>query len=249
MTTDRPAQRIGIFSDIHGNLQALQTVFHVLEEEECVDCYYCCGDIVGYGGNPNECVDLIRAKNCPTVAGNHDHAALGLTDTSYFNEIAKAAIQWTGDVLTPDNAAYLKSLPMTIVEGEFMIVHSSPKDPEAWNYILTLPDARVNFEHFDTQTCFVGHSHQPFIIECLGGKLSCLVQPFVPVVEGRRYLINVGSVGQPRDGNPDASYAIYDRTQQRIEIKRVSYDVAATQEAIRSEGLPSQLADRLNHGW
>ena len=249
MRTDGSVQRVGIFSDIHGNLQALEAAFRVLEDEERVDRYYCCGDIVGYGGNPNECVELVRAKNCPVTAGNHDYAALGMTDTSYFNEIAKAAIQWTGAVLKPENADFLRSLPLTIVENEFMIVHSSPKDPEAWNYILTLPDARVNFEHFDTQICFVGHSHQPFIIEYIGGKLSCVVQPFVSVVEDRRYMINVGSVGQPRDGNPEASYAIYDRAQRKIEIKRIPYDVPAAQEAIRSQGLPFQLADRLNHGW
>jgi predicted phosphodiesterase len=249
MTTERPIQRIGIFSDIHGNLQSLETVLRVLEEEERVDCLFCCGDIVGYGGNPNECVELIRSKKIPVVAGNHDHAALGLTDTSYFNEIAKTAIHWTGQVLTPENTEYIRSLPMTIVEEEILIVHSSPKDPEAWNYILTLGDARVNFEHFDQQICFVGHSHQPFIIEYASGKLSCPVQPYVSVADDRRYLINVGSVGQPRDGNPDASYAVYDRSQKRIEIKRVSYDLTAAQDAILSQGLPPQLADRLNHGW
>jgi len=249
MTTERAIQRIGIFSDIHGNLQSLETILRVLEDEERVDCSFCCGDIVGYGGNPNECVQLIRSRSIPVVAGNHDHAALGLTDTSYFNEIAKTAIQWTGQVLTPENTEFLRSLPMTIVEEEILIVHSSPKDPEAWNYILTLGDARVNFEHFDQQICFVGHSHQPFIIEYAAGKLSCPVQPYVSVTDDRRYLINVGSVGQPRDGNPDASYAVYDRAQKRVEIKRVPYDLPGAQDAILSQGLPPQLADRLNHGW
>ena len=249
MTTKRKTQRIGIFSDIHGNLQALETILRILETEEKVDHFFCCGDIVGYGGNPNECVNLVRAKNCPVVAGNHDHAALGMTDTSYFNEIAKTAIQWTGEVLTPENAEFLRNLPLTIVEDDFLIVHSSPKDPAAWNYILTLGDARIIFEHFTQQICFVGHSHQPFIIEYANEKLSCPSQPFISVAEGRRYLINVGSVGQPRDGNPDAAYAIYDRKEQRIEIKRVEYDLATAQEAIRTHGLPLQLAERLNHGW
>ena len=249
MTTEQTIQRIGIFSDIHGNLQALEAIFRILETEENVNRIYCCGDIVGYGGNPNECVDLMRAKNCPVVAGNHDYAALGMTDTSYFNEIAKTAIQWTGEILTPENAEFIRSLPLIIVDDELMIVHSSPKEPEAWNYILTLGDARVNFEHFTQQICFVGHSHQPFIIEYAAGKLSCPSQPFISAVEGRRYLINVGSVGQPRDGNPDAAYAIYDRKERRIEIKRVEYDLGAAQEAIRAQGLPLQLADRLNHGW
>jgi len=249
MASKGTIQRIGIFSDIHGNLQALEAIFRVLETEEKVDSLYCCGDLVGYGGNPNECVELIRTKKCPVVAGNHDHAALGLTDTSYFNEIAKTAIQWTGDVLTPENTEFLRSLPLVIEEDTFIIVHASPKDPEAWNYILTLGDARVNFEHFTQQVCFVGHSHQPFIIEFGEGKLFCPSQPYVSVVKDHRYLINVGSVGQPRDGNSDAAYAIYDRAEGRIDIKRVTYDMAAAQEAIRVQGLPLQLADRLNHGW
>jgi len=249
MTSKQTVQRIGIFSDIHGNLQALEAIFRVLETDEKADRCFCCGDIVGYGGNPNECVDFIRAKNCPVVAGNHDHAALGMTDTSYFNEIAKMAIQWTGEVLTPQNADFLRALPMEITEEEILIVHSSPRDPAAWNYILTLGDARINFEHFKEQICFVGHSHQPFIIEYAAGKLFCPSQPSIAVAMDHRYLINVGSVGQPRDGNPDAAYAIYDRSEQRIEIKRVTYDMAAAQEAIRLQGLPLQLADRLNHGW
>jgi len=249
MTTDGAAQRIGIFSDIHANLQALRATLETLEQVEKVDRLYCCGDIVGYGGNPNECVEIIRSLKCPTVAGNHDHAALGLTDTSYFNEVARRAISWTGEVLTPENAEFLRSLPMKIETDEFLIVHASPKDPEEWNYILTLGDARVNFEFFDQQICFIGHSHQPFIIEMAEGNLTCQAQPFVSIVEGHRYLINVGSVGQPRDGNPDASYAVYDREAKRIEIKRVRYDLAAAQEAILGSGLPVQLADRLNHGW
>jgi len=249
MTTEATIQRIGIFSDIHGNLQALQAVFRTFEEQEHVDRYFCCGDIVGYGGNPNECVDLIRAKQCPVVAGNHDHAALGLTDTSYFNEIAKAAITWTGQVLTPDNTEFLRAMPMQIVAENLLIVHASPKDPEAWNYILTLGDARVNFEHFQQDFCFVGHSHQPFIIEYSAGNLSCPSNPQIAVVSGRRYLVNVGSVGQPRDGNPSAAYAILDRKAETLEIKRVEYDLDAAQKAIRDQGLPPQLAERLSHGW
>lgn len=249
MTTDPAIQRIGIFSDIHGNLQALQAVFRILEEEEQVDRYFCCGDIVGYGGNPNECVDLIREKQCPVVAGNHDHAALGLTDTSYFNEIAKAAIGWTGQVLTPDNTEFLRALPMEIVEGDVLIVHASPKDPEAWNYILTLGDARVNFEHFQQQYCFVGHSHQPFVIEYNKGNLSCPSHPEVSIEAERRYLVNVGSVGQPRDGNPAATYCILDLQEGQIQIKRVDYDLDKAKEAIRKQGLPPQLAERLSHGW
>jgi diadenosine tetraphosphatase ApaH/serine/threonine PP2A family protein phosphatase len=249
MTTDRAIQRIGIFSDIHGNLQALDMILRVLTENEQVDQLYCCGDIVGYGGNPNECCERIRSIDCPTVAGNHDHAALAMTDISYFNEIAKTAIRWTGEVLKPENVEYLRSLPMQIEDEEVLIVHASPKEPEAWNYILTLGDARMNFEFFKHKVCFIGHSHQPFIIEYSEGSLSCPSDPRVAVVDDRRYLVNVGSVGQPRDGNPDACYALYDRAEKYIEIKRITYDLDGAKQAILGNNLPQQLADRLNHGW
>jgi diadenosine tetraphosphatase ApaH/serine/threonine PP2A family protein phosphatase len=247
MSANSP-KRIGIFSDIHGNLQAFQAVVEALRQDN-VDGIYCCGDIVGYGGNPNECVELVQELGCPIIAGNHDHAALLLTDISYFNDVAKAAVLWTKKVLTSENTKFLQYLPLTCSNDCFYFVHASPKAPEQWNYILTMGEARINFEYFSQQFCFIGHSHQPFIIEDYENNLICPAQPEIQIKPGRRYLINVGSVGQPRDRNPKPAYVVCDLEKETIEIKRVEYDIAAAQNAIVKEGLPRELAERLAYGW
>jgi len=241
-------RRIVVFSDIHANLQALKAVLKDIDDLK-VDREYCCGDLVGYGAHPNECIELVRERDCPIVAGNHDHAALLKTDISYFNDVAKTAVLWTKEVLTPENTEFLDSLPMTYQEGDFFFVHSSPKNPEEWNYILTMGDARMNFNFFKERFCFIGHSHQPFIIENEEGNLSCPDKPEIPLFDKRRYLINVGSVGQPRDRNPLASYAFCDLNENILQIRRVEYDLQSAQDAIISAGLPQELSERLGHGW
>jgi len=241
-------RRIGIFSDIHANLPALEAVLAALEKEDC-DQLVCCGDVVGYGAFPNECCQMLRERAIPTIVGNHDHAALGLTDISYFNEIAKAAIKWTRNELKPDNAAWLRDLGFTTDYGDLFFVHSSPEAPRDWKYVLTMGEARLNFRHFEQRACFIGHSHQPFIIEFHEDNLFCSVRPEIDMKRDRRYLINVGSVGQPRDRNYRACYAICDIERERIEIKRVDYDLERAQKAIIDQGLPSQLAERLANGW
>ncbi|CAN5341128.1 metallophosphoesterase family protein [soil metagenome] len=243
------AKRVGIISDIHGNLHALEAVLEQLKAEN-VDQIVCCGDVVGYGARPNECVDVLRRLEIPTIAGNHDHAALLLTDISNFNEIAKAAVLWTKKVLTEENMEYLRQLPLTLRDtknGAFY-VHASPKEPGEWNYILTMGEARTNFNYFTDQICFIGHSHQPFIIENDEGNLACPTRPEIETREGRRYLINVGSVGQPRDHNPRPCFVVLDFEQKKLEIKRCDYDLAAAQAAILAAGLPRELAERLAHG-
>jgi diadenosine tetraphosphatase ApaH/serine/threonine PP2A family protein phosphatase len=172
-----------------------------------------------------------------------------LTDISYFNDVAKAAALWTKDVLTPANADFLRNLPLVIAHDEFSFVHASPRYPNDWNYILTMGDARVSFDYFSERFCFIGHSHQPFIIENTAGSLFCAIRPELEIKDECRYLINVGSVGQPRDHNPDACYAICDLQEQTIEIRRVKYDVEGAQRAIVEAGLPTELADRLSYGW
>ena len=246
---NRPARRIAIFSDIHGNYHALEAVLEALEDEE-VDLMVCCGDIVGYGARPNECVDKVRELELPVIAGNHDHACLLLTDISNFNEIAKAAVIWTKQVLTESNVSFLRQMPLTIKDEKNKIcyVHASPKDPGEWNYILTMGEARTNFNYFTEQICFIGHSHQPFIIENENGNLACPSKPEIEIRDNRRYLINVGSVGQPRDHNPDACFVIYDVEHRRLEIKRLEYDIEGAQRAILEAGLPRELAERLAHG-
>ncbi|MDX2177758.1 MAG: metallophosphoesterase family protein [Candidatus Sumerlaeia bacterium] len=245
----KKARKIAVFSDIHGNLHALQAVLDAIAKES-VDIMICCGDIVGYGARPNECVEAVRRLKVPTIAGNHDHAALQLTDISNFNDIAKAAVLWTRDVLTEDNSEFLRQMPLTITDtaNNVFYVHASPKDPGQWNYILTMGEARTNFNYFTQQVCFIGHSHQPFIIENDNGNLVCPPRLETDIVDGKRYLVNVGSVGQPRDHNWRACYVIWDVERRRLEVRRAEYDLPGSQQAILQAGLPRELADRLAHG-
>lgn len=240
-------RRVAVFSDIHGNLHALQRVLEHIDTSS-VDFTVCCGDIVGYGANPGECIQLLIDRAIPTIAGNHDYAALGLVDITYFNEVAKRAITWTRQALTPENEQFLHELPIAIEMADMLFVHSSPRTPEAWNYVITMGDARQSFQHYGQRVCFIGHSHTPFIVENHEGKLSCPAAPAIKLRDGCRYLVNVGSVGQPRDRNPDACYAIYDREAMQVEIHRVEYDLDKAQEAIRQNGLPIELAERLSYG-
>jgi len=244
----REPRRIGLISDIHANLHALIAVLENLDEAG-VDKIYCCGDVVGYGPFPNECCEIIRDRGIPTIAGNHDHAALGMTTVEYFNDVAKRAVQWTSEELTEENRRFLRNLPMTIDEEDFLLVHASPNEPREWNYILTISDARESFRHFSHPVCFIGHTHQPFIVKLAGGNLTCPVTPRIRMAPGERFLVNIGSVGQPRDQNKMASFAVYDRGEMSIEIIRRAYDVAAVQEAIREKNLPIELGERLAHGW
>lgn len=246
---ERPAKKIAIISDLHGNYHALQAVMERVDEENC-DLVICTGDIVGYGARPNECADEIRRRNIPSIAGNHDHASLLLTDISNFNDIAKAAVIWTKEVLSEENSAFLRQLPLTIKDqaNNIFFVHASPKDPGEWNYILTMGEARINFHYFTEQICFIGHSHQPFIIENDSSNLACPSKPEIELREGMRYLVNVGSVGQPRDHNPEPCYVICDLENRRLSIRRTKYDLEGAQKAIIEAGLPRELADRLAHG-
>lgn len=241
-------RRVGVFSDIHSNLHALQAVIEAMEKEN-LDRLYCCGDVVGYGAFPNECCNLLRERHIPTIAGNHDHAALGVTDISYFNDVAKMAVLWTREVLNPENDKFLRSLPLTISEDDMFFVHSSPDAPSEWNYILTMGEARTNFNFFNQKLCFIGHSHQPFIIVNHNDDLSCPETPRIDLLENRRYLVNVGSVGQPRDRNPRACYVVIDFSENYLEIKRINYDIKAAQEAILEQQLSPELAERLEYGW
>ncbi len=242
-------RKVGVISDIHGNLQALNSVLEELENEG-VDKIICCGDVVGYGARPNECVETLRRLEIPTIAGNHDHAALLLTDISNFNEIAKTAVLWTKQVLREDNTEWLRQLPLTLRDtaNDVFYVHASPKEPGEWHYILTMGEARTNFNYFTEQICFIGHSHQPFIIENDEGNLQCPTRPEIDLRVGCRYLINVGSVGQPRDHNPRPCFVVLDFENRKLEIRRCDYDLDASQKAILNAGLPRELAERLAHG-
>lgn len=208
------------------------------------------GDIVGYGPDPNECINLIKEIADVVLAGNHDYAATGLTDISYFNSYAREAIDWTIGGLTEGEKTYLTGLPLTgeLTSDDIFLVHSTPKRPLDWNYIFTMEDVIENFEYFSQRVCFIGHSHVPAIIEMdISGRLDVLKDE-VTIEKDHRYIINVGSVGQPRDGNPDAAYAVHDTENSIVKIKRVPYDYHKTQVKMKSAGLPYYLIERLAGG-
>jgi diadenosine tetraphosphatase ApaH/serine/threonine PP2A family protein phosphatase len=229
-------------------LEALLAVEEAIKKEGEVKKIFI-GDVVGYGANPNECVEKVGEFADYTLAGNHDHAVLELTDTSSFNPYAKAAITWTKNAMTAANKKYLKSMKLKKLSDGSCFVHATPHQPEKWNYILTLQSARINFDYFDSPLCFIGHSHVPIIITQKPNR-ECSVHNGLnlKIEEGYKYIVNIGSVGQPRDGNPQASFAIYDPEEKTVQIKRVSYDISTAQKKIIDAGIPKYLADRLQYG-
>lgn len=235
---------IAIISDIHANLEALQSVLKSVKQYD-VEAIYCLGDIVGYGPNPNECVDLVR-ENCEHVlVGNHDFAAIGKTDIEYFNQYAKAAAFWTRDHLTKENINYLASLPFTHQNDDMIMVHASPTNPAHWYYVLNPYDAHAEMQSFNQPLCFIGHSHVPIVYS----EKDAIKDTYVRFKKQHKYIINVGSVGQPRDGNYKVCYALYDKNNHSLDYIRLDYDVQATYSKILKEGLPAFLAERLLKGY
>jgi len=237
--------RYAILADIHANLEALTEVLAAARRDD-VERYICLGDIVGYCADPRECLKIIsNLADCTVVAGNHDYAAAGKTEVDSFNVYAKEAVLWTRQCLEQEDIVYLKKLPLVEVTDDFTIVHSSLDSPEEWHYVQTLADAYFTFFSLTTKICFIGHSHIPKIFAfCHGQYDEFLVEQF-SLDEETKYIIDVGSVGQPRDGAWEASYAIYDSEVQVIQMKRISYDVEKTQQKIVEAGLPEFLARRL----
>ncbi len=242
--------RILIISDIHANLTAFETVLNDAKGDW--EYVWCLGDVVGYGPDPNECVELLRTLPHLCLAGNHDWAALGRLDIRTFNPDARKAVSWTRETLTPNNIAYLDALPTTFVIGNYTLAHGSPREP-VWEYILEPLIAALNFPHFETPYCLVGHTHQPVIYEQLNedGDTAAIAPAYRQTrpLNGRRQIINPGSVGQPRDANPDAAYALLDVEKNTWEHRRIPYNVAAVQERMRNFGMPDRLITRLEHGW
>ena len=242
--------RILIISDIHANLTAFETVLGDAKNQW--EYVWCLGDVVGYGPDPNECVELLRTLPHLCLAGNHDWAALGRLDIRTFNPDARKAVTWTRETLTKDNVDYLDALPTTIVIGNYTLAHGSPREP-VWEYILEPLIAALNFPHFETPYCLVGHTHQPVIYEQLNeeGDTHAIAPTYRQprILNGKRQIINPGSVGQPRDANPDAAYAILDVDTNIWEHRRIPYDVSAVQKRMRTTGMPERLVTRLEHGW
>lgn len=230
--------RFAIISDIHSNLEALEKAFEIIEKKN-IDEIVCLGDLVGYGASPNECVELTRKRTSHVLLGNHDQAAFDLSQTEHFNRHARTAAYWTNQTLTQENLEYLKALPLQCTLGDLTFVHASPKEPSQWEYVFSAHEAKSNFEYFRTRLCLIGHTHIPGIFpENLKTQKSRLSSD-------NRYIINVGSIGQPRDGNWRLSFGLFDTSAWTYELIRSEYDVQAASEKIVAADLPRFLADRL----
>ena len=240
--------RYAIIADIHSNLEAFASVLDDIKQQGGVDEVWCLGDVVGYGPDPHLCIELLRQHEHVCVAGNHDLAAIGRLDTSAFNPDAAAAAHWTASQLAPEDIAYLERLPLVVQKGDFTLVHGSPRQP-VWEYLLSPESARQSLAYFPTRFCLVGHSHLPLVFDCPSSDSCSLSElPEVLVLADSRLIINPGGVGQPRDGDPHASYAIYDGDSRTISHYRVPYDIGATQAKMREHRLPLRLATRLSYG-
>lgn len=243
-------KRFAIFSDIHANLAALKALLYEAESLN-VDSLFCCGDVVGYGAEPNECCEMLRERGIAAVMGNHDYAALHPAESADFNPIARTAIQWTHDQLTPENTLFLSKLPFVLEHGILTFAHASPIEPKRWRYVLNLIDALDLFNQSKGWVSFIGHSHQPFAIELDNGQMHVMdvESGEVKLNVANRYLVNVGSVGQPRDRNPRLCFVTMDMKTRILKFHRLPYPVALSQNSILLMGLPSELSERLKFGW
>lgn len=239
-----------VVADVHSNLEALRAVISDAEASGGFDRILCLGDVVGYGPDPGACIALLRSYQHAAVAGNHDLAAIGGISVETFNPAARAAALWTRGRLTPEERAYLQSAPLRREEGEVTLVHGTPREP-VWEYFLpwgmTDRDTDECFCLFSTPLCLLGHSHLPFTCDEMGA-VTRLQPGAVVALEDTRVIVNPGSVGQPRDGDPRAAYALYDTEARTLTHHRVPYDVVRTQSKIAAAGLPDSLATRLSFG-
>ena len=246
--------KYAIISDIHANLEALEAVLS--DAQPRANAVICLGDIVGYNANPNECLDIVRTVCAVVIAGNHDQAAVGLRPYDDFNEYASAAIDWTRSQLTPAGEAYLQSLPTTAEFGAYWLAaHGSPRDTD--EYLFHATHFQQSFAYLqqhlpEMRCCFVGHTHLPMAWQYTLAGLVTPIEPasrIIPLDLRYRYMVNPGSVGQPRYGGPDASYVLLDDTALTVEFRFIAYDVETTQEKIYDAGLPPYLAERLAMGY
>jgi diadenosine tetraphosphatase ApaH/serine/threonine PP2A family protein phosphatase len=235
-----------IFGDVHSNYDALKVVLEDIQRER-PDAIYHVGDIVGYGAEPSRCIEAIRALGCPTVAGNHDHAVVGKMDMDYFNVDALEAVMWTRAQLSEEEVTYLRSLELVLQPELGLLVHSTPADPASFGYIFSLADAKQAFDAMQQDICFVGHSHIPLSF-WLADSIHYEVKPRLDLKGAQKAIINVGSVGQPRDRNPRAAYALFDTETRQLEIRRLDYDWESAAHKILQAGLPGGNAYRLALG-
>jgi len=261
--------KIAILADIHSNLKALEAVLEDVEKQGGASGYWCLGDIVDYGPLPHECLETIRRLNSLGVSGNHDLAVAGSVSTANFAQGIDVVTNWTRTRLSREELDYLKNLPLTVTTGRFTLAHGSPRDP-VWEYLTNEEAARRSLDFFTTPCCLVGHTHVPiyfqFALKDPSGaaeeilshphararwaqlvphdrRLECLIR-----LNDDAFLINPGSVGQPRDNDPRAAYALYDEDDCTLELRRVEYDIQATRRTMQQFGLPAWFNERLQDG-
>ena len=238
--------RYCVFGDIHGNLEALEVVLaHAAKEG--AERYICVGDVIGYGASPQQCMERVRSLTQEIVAGNHECAVVGRADVEYFNPYAREAVLWTSARLSEEEKAFITALPLVRRVDGFTVVHATVHNPGLFGYIESSLAARLSFQALETDLCFVGHSHVPvtFFYNQDGDEIWYTQDSEVPLGDFSRTIINVGSVGQPRDDNPNAAYCLYDSELHKATIYRAHYDVEASRRKILDAGLPEILADRL----
>lgn len=240
--------RIAVLSDVHGNLAALEAVLEALRP---YDAIWQLGDVVGYGPQPDEVVARLAAENATGVRGNHDSAAIGELETDAFNDDARAALEWTAGRIRPETRRWLAALPLRTIDEPFTLVHGSPRDP-TWEYVYSAAIARANLSAFDTDHCLLGHTHVPLVFrerKSGGGVETAIAKADSTMKIGTaRLIINPGSVGQPRDGDPRAGGMILDTEERSLEWRRVEYPFEATQKLMASLNLPARLIARLKFG-
>ncbi len=238
--------RYAVIADIHANLEALEVVLADSKEQKCT--HYCCvGDVVGYNANPKECLDIVRSMGMPVVKGNHDEYCSSEEDLEGFNPHAAEAVNWTRKQLSMEDRQWLRDLKYVRLVASFSMVHATLDGPQRWGYVFDKLAAAASFTYQNTAVCFFGHTHVPvaFVRDSVvrGGTYSKFkTEP------GKKYFVNVGAVGQPRDGNPKCGYVVYDLNEGTIELRRLDYDIEKAQKKIMAAGLPQRLADRLTLG-
>jgi len=238
--------KYAIIADIHGNLEAFQVVLADIKEQKCTHVA-CLGDVVGYNANPKECLDIVRSMNIPCVKGNHDEYCSTDQPLDGFNPAAAEAVNWTKTQLTEDDLQWLRDLKYLRMINGFTLVHATLDGPQRWGYVFDKLAAAASFTYQNTSVCFFGHTHVPvaFIRDSMvrGGTYSKF-----KVEAGKKYFVNVGAIGQPRDNNPKSAYVVYDMNEGTIELRRLEYDIAKAQKKILDAGLPPRLAERLAFG-
>lgn len=241
-------KKIAVLGDIHANIDALDVVLADAKALGATD-WICVGDVVGYNACPNECCEKIRALGAATVCGNHDHYCAFDESLEDFHPLAAAVVAWTRRQLTTENREWLRSLPYQKVEKGLAIVHATLDQPEHWGYVFETVEAEPSFTYQRTQLCFHGHTHVPAVFVQHGfGAVDRLPPEDFALVLGRKYFVNTGSVGQPRDSDPRASYLLYEPARRAVTFRRLDYDISAAQSRVLAAGLPEHLARRLAAG-